>query len=398
MSEGAVTRGVPPVYGAADLSVTVHRTRSLTPSFHDRWADLFRRSLEDNPFLAPGFILPALEHLPGEDDRDPLAVAVESPDGALLGLGFFEPTRGSKLLPLPHLTSWRSMHSFNDGMLLDRDQAAPVADTFFQWLTSPKTRWHGVAFHDRSRDSDLARVLEAAARKHGGLWREDWWGHQAWASLDQIPNDPWEALRPSKKRKEVRRRRRILEGFGVLNYRVVGPHDSVDEALETFFRLETMGWKGRAGSALAANLPEERFARAMVANFSREESVIFPLLEIDETPVAAGLMLMAGSTLFAFKSGYHTEYSRGSPGVQMKLFLLESVRRIHGVTAVDSCAAHGSWLEPLWPGRKRVTRGVFATTPVGRLASAGTLTLKKALRRLRSRRVRIPRRPVPASG
>ena len=365
--------------------MAVHRARSLPEGFPERWARLWRRSLEDNPFLAPGFVLPALEHLSEEQARNPLVVAMESSSGELIGLGLFEETRGSRLLPLRHLKSWLCMHSFLDGMLLDRDAARDAADAFFSGLRSRTTPWHGVSFEDRSDASELSRVLEWAADGRGGCWREDFAGERAAATGPDWPPDAWAALRPSKRRKEVRRRRRRLEESGPLTYRVVGPGDPVDEGLELFLRLEAMGWKGEAGTALAVDPGQERFTRAMVENLAAEGCVLFPVLEVGDEPVAVGLMVRAGSTFFGFKSGYHTGFSHGSPGIQLKLYFLQGMTDFPDVTDLDSCAVSGSWVEPLWPGRRRVIQGAFAMTPAGRITSGVSLVMKRILRGIRSR-------------
>src|SRR6218665_3708885 len=87
----------------------------LTPAFLRQWKDLARRSVTPNPFLEPEFVLAALDHL--KDLADPVFLTIDDPQGRLLGLGVFEEVAGSRRLPIPHLRSWQTPHTYLDSLL-----------------------------------------------------------------------------------------------------------------------------------------------------------------------------------------------------------------------------------------------------------------------------------------
>jgi len=307
----------------------------------------------------------------------------EGEGGPLLGLGLFKVSGPSRLLPLKHLKVWRSIHSFLDGLLLDRDRAPEAAAALFSWVASQRRRWHGISFVDRTAETPLARVLDQAASGVGSRWQEDWGADRAWIPVAEVPEDPIQDLYPAKRRKRVRRARRRLEKEGEVSFRLDNCRDGYKDPLAAFLRLEAMGWKGEGGSAFVSDSGQEKFAKEVVAGLAPLSRVIFSELLLDGDRIAMGMNFRAGETLFGFKIGWNTDFAAASPGMLADLDFLCHARSLDGITTVDGCAMEGSWLETLWPWRFRVTSGVYPTTLAGRLATAGTVKLKGLKRMLR---------------
>ena len=323
------------VIGRRGLVVREYRARNLSAEFVNRWDHLESRSHEANPFLSPWFVLPALQHLPQEAEKDPIVLGVESEDGdELLGLGIFEPCLGNRLLPLPHLRSWKCVHSFLDGFLLDRERSLQAATALFEWI-----------------------------RGQG------------------------------KRRRELNRRIRKLKSFGAVDFSMDGSGNRHSVPLESFLELEAMGWKGEEETALVCDPSHERFARAMVAGLSKVGKVVFAQLTVGDRLAATDLYLRSGDSLFGFKSGWNPHFKKGSPGVILKLRLMETIRDREEIECVDSCAAPGSWIEPIWPSLRRLTTGVFPTTPVAQRMAGTALKLRSF-----KQRIRAVRGPAGAGG
>ena len=358
------------------------RARSLGLDFIEKWADLAECSLEGNAFLSPHFVLPALHHLPGQQGKDPVVLAVEyAGEERLLGLGVFETRRASRLLPLRHLTSWECTHSFFSGLLLDQELAFPTAVALFRWLRQQGDRWRGLAFDGRSADSELSSVLDDAAGATGIVWYEDGWWDRAAVWADRIPEEGAEKAYSRSHRRHVKDRWRRLRSLGDAVFRLDRCQDGPSDALETFLQLEAMGWKGEQGTALLSHPGHERFAREMAAGFAASGSLLFNELLIDGEAAGSVLCLRSGDTLFSFKSGFDPRFAKGSPGAMVSLTLLDGMDELGGVRLIDSCTVPGSWKESIWPWRRRLTTGVFPTTASGRAAVRTSLALKKVKRR-----------------
>lgn len=381
IEEGTTTRA-----GGRSIVVRECSARTLTADLVSRWEDLEDRSLEGNPYLSPHFVLPALRNLPTETSKNPIVLTMESEDNRqLLGLGVFETSSGTRLLPLRHLLSWRSTHSFLDGVLLDRRSAVEAATALFQWLRQQGGRWHGISFRDRSADSELSAVLERAASRSGMAWHEDTWTERASIPTSLVPEDCIRDLYSRRRRENLRRQVRRLESMGDVRFELNWCQTSHQEPLDTFLELEAMGWKGEQKTALKSHPGHERFAREMVAGLSGVGRVLFCELSVEGEPVATGLCFRSGETLFTFKSGWNPRFSRCSPGVIVELKLLQAVGGLEGITLVDSCTVPGSWREDIWPWRRRLTTGVFPITSAGNLIVKATLRLKQLKRWLGGR-------------
>jgi hypothetical protein len=240
-----------------------------------------------------------------------------------------------------------------------------------------------MSFKERSRGSDLAEVLDEAASRCGIQWREDGFSERAAIRPKEMPEDYLKGLFSGARRREIRRRFRRLASYGHVRFDLIRPGANHGERTKTFLSLEGMGWKGEQGTALISIPGHESFTREMVARLSATGRVLFGELRAGDVPVASTLNLLAREALFALKVGWHPDFAKCSPGVLCQVKLMEALAELGGVGLVDSCAEPGSWLETIWPWRRKLTSGVFPTSPVGKILAATTLRMKQVKRRLR---------------
>lgn len=360
--------------------------QELSEDFAARWADLESRSVEGNAFLSPHFVIPAAEHLASASRRMPLILAVESEhDAELLALGVFDVSSSTRLLPLTHLQSWRCEHSLFDGLLVDRQRGQDALCLLFDWLGKQGRRWHGVAFSGRSADGELNEMLDVAATRSGSSWVEDWNSERAMIPVRDVPDDCLKELYSKSRRRSFKQAEKRLAAFGKVSFRPAGCETTTSQSVETFLELEAMGWKGDEGTAMLSSSEQSEFCRGMAGRFADHGCLVIYELCVDDVPVASSLNIRSASDLFCFKIGWNPEFASGSPGVLSELKLLQSCRDdLKSLRLADSCSSAGSYVEDIWPWKRRLTTGVFTTTRSGTLA-AGTMNRLKRVKQLLKR-------------
>lgn len=370
---------------AAGLRVVELPFEDLTDDFVSRWAQLESRSIEGNAFLSPNFVIPAVEHLAGSWHQKPLILAVESNDKAeLLAVGLFEKARSSRLLPLAHLQSWRCEHTLFDGLLVDEQQGSQSLVALFEWLSQQGRRWQGVAFTDRSADGELNQMLDNAAAKTGATWFEDWTRERAIIPIEEVPEDCLQTLYSKNRRRNFKRSAKQLAGHGEVSFSFLGAGNATTDNVQAFLELEAMGWKSDEVTALLSSPGHENFCREMAARFATDERLVVYQLSVDDVPIASALNMRSANDVFCFKIGWNPEFASGSPGILNELNFLQSCREhLPDVRMADSCAKPGSYVEDVWPWKRRLTTGVFATTRTGALAASAMTQLKRLKRMLK---------------
>ena len=372
-----------PVPATGPVTVRELNPLELEAGFLTQWRQLESAGIEGNAFLAPEFVQAAVEHLSTE--AQPFVLAVERQQTReLIGLGVFEETRGSRLLPLTHLQGWQCEYAFTDGLLLHSASQDEAADALFAWLIQNSRRWHGLAFTNRTSGSRLDRTLSAAAERAGLEWVEDWRIERAAIEVAEVPEDCLSALYSKNRRKKLRRDMRRLETHGTVQFRIE-TDDGDQRLLQEFLRLEQSGWKGADETALASRPDHAQFCCSWVKSLAENGKAIFAELTVDGRPVAMSLNALSCDRLFAFKIGWDSEFADCSPGVLSELLLLQALsEQLPGTRFVDSCAKPDSYLDHLWPWKQALTTGVFPVTRLGSLAAGSMLRIKQA-RRLLSR-------------
>lgn len=377
----------------AGLQVRLLRYSELNPAIVACWELLGERALEPNPFLSPCFIIPTLRHLCSETDvRNTVFVFVEQPNSTsidLVGAGVFVRSRGELRFPLSHLKSFRSIHSYLSGILLDREKGEKAVRAMFQFLRRNDARWHGLDFACMPADGVQAELMFRVASEFGCAWHE----RERTARALFVPAEAGDAYLQAnlsaRRLKKLRQTRRRLEAIGRVEWRTLFGTEVTESSVESFLDLEHKGWKAGKGMSLRSKPSHEAFFRELVDNFRRSGRIFFTELLLDGAVIASTSNLVAGDAGFAFKIGWHPDYADTSPG------LLNEVAFVRGVTGpcrdlsyVDSGAEEGSFIEHLWAGRRALTHGTFSTSAAGRVALVLYDRLRRCKMRLKSFRGR----------
>lgn len=122
-----------------------------------------------------------------------------------------------------------------------------------------------------------------------------------------------------------RQRRRLREQGHLLELVTDRGAEAVSGAIREYGTLESTGWKGEEGSAVAADNVQGRFYREMLEDFcSRGEAVIYRL-RLDGKTVASDLCLERDRTLVILKTAYDEKVEGLSLGLLLHQEIFQRV-------------------------------------------------------------------------
>lgn len=313
------------------------------------WADLARNAVEANPFYSPALLIPALDAFASENVR--LAL-VRDARGRLIALAPFAPVVGYSRLPVRYLATWMHEHCFFAAPLVRKGSEAEALSALFDLV-------EGEGAFLRLRHLDAAGPIRAAAidaaARTGRLASPSARYSRACLSAGYETDAHLREALSGKKRKELRRLRARIEAEGRLSFSTLAERDDLSLWMQDFLALEASGWKGRAGTALAAK-PESRafFAAALLRAFDAG-ALDFHRLAVNDRPIAMIVNFTGGGGAYSFKIAYDEEFARYSPGVMLEIGMMRALEGREGLSFVDSCAAPDHpMINSLWRERRAI--------------------------------------------
>jgi CelD/BcsL family acetyltransferase involved in cellulose biosynthesis len=359
--------------------------RTLSPGDVDeqlvgQWRDLEARALEDNVYLSPDFVLPAMRHL--EPQGEPLLIAAFEGERAtrLVGLGLFRAVRGDRRFPLAHLAAFTTRYSYLTGLLVDAELAGPVLERFFRFLRRPGSPWHGITFSDWRTDGPLGRAVLRTAQGAGASWHPESRFQRAALVPRQLTEQSFETALAQCSGRDWRKKTLRMIAQDELRWRFLAGSACDPAAVERFLQLEDRGWvKERSSSLLAAGHAD--FFRELCRGFARRQRIFFTELLLGDEVIASTSNFVSGSTGFAFKIGWNTDHARLRPGLLNELMFLRSARaECAALGHIDSGTQEGSFIETLWGERLTLESGALALTRLGHVAATTCDVLRRAKR------------------
>ncbi|SFJ62785.1 GNAT family N-acetyltransferase [Planctomicrobium piriforme] len=352
----------------SSLQVQVRSLSEMDSRLIDAWQDLEASASIRNPFVSPAYVIPAARHLPGV--AEPVIITIEQ-QGQMLGLGVFENRARSRRLPVRHLRSWQTPHTYFDGLLLRDGDSGRALQEFWAFLARGHHDWHGVDFPRMPVDEPATRLLDASAQQIDGFCLEG----TPWSRACLLPqeSDAGTILQTIsvKRAKSLRRGWRELEKSGTVHFEFQQDPGQMAACAEELMHLENLGWKCDIGTSLAANSAHTRFFRELIFRMNEQGNVSFTRLRIDDRAVASVVNFRAGDTLYAFKLGWDPEFERGCPGFHLKMqTAAHAGAHFPDVRMIDSCSQPGSFIEHVWPQRRAFCSRTYVTSPVGSLAAS----------------------------
>jgi CelD/BcsL family acetyltransferase involved in cellulose biosynthesis len=353
------------------------------------WRDLVMRAAEPNAFYHPDWARAVARHADGKSGAQALLVWDGPQRAKLVALLPVVSAWRTYRLPVPALVAWQAYAPLTTP-LVDRDAVTRAARGLVQAARDAGALALVLPF--MAADSALAEALRAAGVLCGGVRERN--SHQR-ARLDATQAaDAAIASLSAKKLKEWRRQRKRLADEGAVTFRLHG-NDNALPALDAFLALESAGWKGARGTALAQSEGDRRFVREAVPALIRSGHAQIATLNCGDRIVAAGLILRHLSRGYFFKVAYDECDAKASPGVQLTLDLTRAVCDDVAISDMDSLAvADHPMIDHLWRGKLTIADMIV---PLQRDAFAfGAIVLamatRETLRNLAKRAVQVVRR------
>jgi CelD/BcsL family acetyltransferase involved in cellulose biosynthesis len=350
------------------------RVDAVTPEFVAHWRALGLAASSPNIYLMPEFMLPAIRLLAPE--KNPLFGALWNADrSALMALGVFDTVQPDLRFPFARLSTFRSIHSFQSGVLLRADVEAEAVDRFLDGLFGAS--WQMVRFTEIREDSSVHRQLLDGAERRGIRWFPDSRYHRA--SLEIGGGAGWQDHISQSRHKRMRRAFEKLAELGRVDFRVVKGTEISDSNIEAFLRVESLGWKRE--SALLATSAGAQFFREVMQDCSRKGQAFFCELLLDGTVIASTSNFCLNGHGFAFKVGNDPNYAKLSPGLLVEYaFLLASVHAGLQLREIESGSQAGSYIEAFWPDRIPMITGHLVANALPNAYASLRHRLKQAKR------------------
>ena len=348
-----------------NLTTKVLECHELTEQHIKRWCELEERAIEENAYLSPYFILPALKYFPPRGK--PMIVFIEMGAGHtrdLLGVGVFERSPRTMQLPVRHLKAYRCLHTYLAGLLIDKQYFKETTNAFFSFFHDPRGDWCGVEFVNRRKESELASRFDVAASQLDMRWFE--YSSQSRPILlsERSGDANLKTILASKRRKILRQNLRRLNNLGKVTWRIVAGQEVEPACMESFLELEHMGWKKAKGFSLLSHPSHAAFFREMMNGFAQAGRAFFTELSINDKVIASTSNFVSGCAGFAFKIGWDEAFSKLGPGILNEVeFMKYFPELLPNIKYVDSGAENGSFIEKLWPDRVSLVSGFYVSNP-----------------------------------
>jgi CelD/BcsL family acetyltransferase involved in cellulose biosynthesis len=344
--------------GSASVSVFLVEADPLTLREHlAAWEKLAANALEPNVFYEPWTLLPAVEHIRnGAEVRLLLVFGPPGSAGAapLWGLFPLEVQSHCLHLPVRTLAFWQHRYCYLTVPLIHRDHAEEVIDAFWRWFERNPLGCRvldtnylpsDAGFHGRWADALIGRYLLVLNEHPRGL-------------QTRAPSfESYVSSQLSRKRYQaICRGQRRLEELGASVFRQIESSADVDSWVEQFLQLESQGWKGREGGAMANTAEDAHYFRKLVcAGFVQNRARLLSL-DLNGRQIAMKLVLTCEDGGYSFKIAYDESFAKYSPGVILELEDLRSWHAGGKINWIDSCASPRHPLFDLISNERRAIR------------------------------------------
>jgi CelD/BcsL family acetyltransferase involved in cellulose biosynthesis len=352
------------------------RTRSDIAGFLPQWHDLVSRAVEDCVYFSPHYAEALLSSEAVADD----VRFVTAWDGSRL-VGLLPVMLSRVALPglVPGGSSWMTDYTFSATPLLDAHAPEAAAATLLDGLAALHAgEW---VLPVLNSEGAATTAMRAALESRGAPFQFDNEFERASLSKGMGFDAHMQTHVASKRRRELGRSRRRLEETGRLSLRTETHGPGLAAAAEAFLALEASGWKGERGTALACTPSTRAFAMRAFARADRPGMVRIDLLLLDDRPIAAGVIVFAGTTGFTVKGAYDETLARQGVGLVLEQDVIKAFLDEGFADRLDSATNGSHVIDMLWPDRVKVADLVLSLARHGAQARLSGLMRARRLRR-----------------
>lgn len=362
-----------------------------------KWDDLVARSPEPTPFLRAGWMRAWWEAFGSGDAH---VVVVHDASGTLVGGAVFALGRAKfEGMPVKTLSLASNVHSNRADLVVDEEYVTPAARALAQWAHAQRGRWSVMRFEETPADSEAVRAFTAELARLGHpVDRQD----GALPPFISLAGGvaAFEASLKSKWKSNLRNREKRIQTLGAIVHETVREATpDLDVRLDECFALESLAWKGAAGSAIDSDPATRRFYRALAHEAAATGSLALQTLRVNGKLAAFQLDLVHDGIEYVLKIGYDPELKAYSPGaLLLKRVIDAAIAR--GMRGVDLLGDDMPWKRD-WTSqsRRHVRQFAFGRGAIGRSLHAlkfRAIPLAKRVRD-RMRECHHAKNPAPAT-
>lgn len=279
-------------------------------TMYDAFEDLSRRALWPNPFMAPPATLASCRLAPGRAMI--LAVSDAAEPGRLLGVWALRQVRdpwslGMAALQAPVLPTYEALAS----PVLDRERAC---EAFAAMLGLVEASGLPRAI----RVASWPRALDAVVPEGVALTAAETWERAMLAPQGPVHAEAYLRAALRKGLNKRNNRQAELAAGGALAIDALRGEAAL-AGFEQFVALESRGWKGEAGTAMALRPADLAYMREAVQGFAAADRLSVDRLLLDGAPIAVGVVIEAGGSSLFWKAAYDEAHARHAPGALLHL-------------------------------------------------------------------------------
>lgn len=365
-----------------DFRVVVVDSADRLEPFLPEWESLAAESIEPNVFYEPWMLLPAIRRLgpfPRQQFVLLFAPSIADPGKETL-CGFFPLQRCRTETALSFTVTGLLRHPFCyvRTPLLRAKYARECLVAFLSWLEKGGEETGLFELGDLVSDGPFRQLVADELYRRGTLtFPVQTHTRALFRPLVSAEAYLQQAL-SGRHRRDLGRKERRLGELGEVEYEVPEGASGADGWIDAFLELEASGWKGRSGTALAAEPQRQAFFREIVqAAFARDRLLGLRMI-VGGKPGAQRLSFRAGNGAMAFRVAYNEELARCSPGLLLEV---ENIRRLHAARRVSwmDCGAvpYSDLFNRVWIHRRTIETLLVST---GRATGALLVSLLPLLR------------------
>ncbi|PPD45874.1 MAG: hypothetical protein CTY15_03205 [Methylocystis sp.] len=347
------------------------------------WRELADTAIEPNPLYGPNILVAAERRLRAGRPIPVLVVRDQSRNGALAALAPLEPLGLLEGLSGKGLRLFVNPYTSLTHPLVRREDAPEILKALLCFLAQEGRP--SLLFPYLAEKRGFVSVLNDIAAAEGlELARVDGLRRPAIEPEPGASGDCYARTYVRKNRRSnTERRMRRLSDVGTVGFEDVLAHKPGGrEALEAFLRMEGLGWKGEAATALLSKEETLNFAYEAFGGADGAPKVRIRSLTLDGRPIAMALDLESQNVAYAFKAAYDPAFARHAPGLTLDAHTAACIGEGFEIARLDSLAQTEIAQEGVWRQEEPIGRYVLALSAQAGVAEtlAGRLRLASAAR------------------
>lgn len=316
------------------------------------WNELAQAAAEKNVFFEPFMLIPAMRHL---NDCAAVLVVVRR-RRKLIGLFPVAWRQRWRGLPLAHHSLWYYRHCYLTTPLVHREHAAEAMALFLHWIKKQRPLFGLFEFEFLAGDGPVFAALSEAARRARRSLKLSTDYRRAVLQVQSGFDAYWAQLGS---RRNLKKKLARIAQYGEIKVDCLGAHDDIQRWTDDFLVLESKGWKGQEGTAMACRLECAAFFREVLRAAIAEDKVLMQRMSVGSRTIAMKCNFLSGAEAFCFKIAYDDDFKEASPGLLLEV---ENLRQLFDrqtrIRCMDSCAApHAPLFEHLWRDGRRIVSG-----------------------------------------